>query len=264
MNVLVAALDDSAAARPVLDAARRLAPYVGADVVAVHVREGGSGATARAVADSFEVPLLVRDGDGVDVVRELSNAQHELHALAIVAGARRVPSGAQPAGHVALRLVQELATAVVLVPPDAHDREIRRVLVCVEGDGESDALVALVERLDDQPGPEVVALHVFGADDLPLFDDQPVLETEAWAREFLARVSAAPVDRVRLEVRVGNVADVVPASARELDADLVVMGWNCTLAQGHGRIVGRMIESSPVPVLLLPTRDAVRPAPHMR
>jgi nucleotide-binding universal stress UspA family protein len=240
--MLVAALDDSGAARPVLDVARRLAPYVGSDVVAVHVREHGSGANARAIADRAEVPLLVRDGSGIDVVRELSKAQHELHALAIVAGARRVASGAQPAGHVALRLAQELATAVVLVPPEAQDRAIRRVLVCVEGDAESDALVALIERLDD----------------LPLFGDEPIFETEAWAREFLERVAQAPVDRVRVDVRVGNVADVVPASARDLDVDLVVMDWNCTLADGYGRIVERMIKTATVPVLLLPTGQAMR------
>jgi nucleotide-binding universal stress UspA family protein len=257
MNVLLAALDDSAAARPVLAAARRVAPYVDADVVGVHVREDGSGSTARALADAAEVPLLVRDADGADVVAELGAALHELQALAIVAGARRVPAGAQPAGHVAIRLVQEMRTAVVIVPPDAEDRPILRVLVSVEGNGESDALVAFIDRLDELPGPEVpdpevVALHVFEPADLPLFGDEPVLETEAWAHEFLRRVASSPIDRIRLEVRVGNVADVVPASAQELGADLVVMGWHGSLSGGHGRVVRRMLEQAIVPVMLLP------------
>jgi nucleotide-binding universal stress UspA family protein len=256
MNVLLAAIDDSAAARPVLEVAKRLARYVGADVVAVHVREDESGATARAIAEAQEVPLLVRHGGVADVVREIGAAGHELHAIAIVAGARRVPAGAQPAGHVALGVMQELATSVVIVPPEAVDGPIRRVLVCVEGDGESEALVALVDRLDEVPGPEVVALHVFEPEDLPLFGDEPLYETEAWAEEFLRRVARAPVERVRLEIRVGNVLEVVPDSVRELDADLVVMGWHCTLHEGHGRVVRRMIEVATVPVLLLPVGRA--------
>ena len=255
MSVLLVALDDSAAARPVIDLARRFAPYVGADVVAVHVQENGSGETARAVAGSAGVPLFVRTGD---VVGELGSAQHELHALAIIAGTRRVPGGAKPAGHIAIRLMQELATAVVVVPPEAADRDLKRVMVAVEGDGESEALVALIDQLDDIPGPEVVAVHVFEPEHLPLFGDEPVFETEAWASEFLRRIAHAPVDRVRLEVRVGAAIDMVPACVQELDVDLLVMGWHCNLAEGHGDIVRRVIETASVPALLLPIgREAV-------
>lgn len=249
MTVLLAALDDSAAARPVLEVALRMAPYVGADVVAVHVAEDGSGRTARAAAAAFDVPLLVRRGE---VATELGSAQHELHALAIVVGARRIPGGARPAGHVALRLMQELATAVVVVPPDATDRALRRVLVAVEGDGESEALVALVSQLREAEEAEVVALHVFEPGSLPMFGDEPVLEAEAWASEFLRRVSSLAVDDLRLEVRVGDAAEVVPASAEELDVDFIVMSWNCNLDGGHGAIVRHVLESARVPVLLLP------------
>lgn len=249
MSVLLVALDDSAASRPVLHVAQRISPYVGADVVAVHVRENGSGETARAIADAAEVPLLMRSGD---VVHELAAAQHELHALAVVTGARRVPAGAKPAGHVAQRLMQDLVTAVVVVPPDAADRELKRVVVAVEGDHESEALVALITNLEDLPGPEVVALHVFDSDHLPAFGDQPVYETEAWASEFLRRAASVPVDSVRLEVRVGDAANMIPSSIIELDADLVVMGWHCNFADGHADVVRHTLEVARVPLLLLP------------
>lgn len=249
MTVLLAALDDSAAARPVLGAARRIAPFVGADVVAVHIQENGSGATARAVASSEGVPLFVRRGNPV---AELASAQHELHALAIVVGARGLPAGAKPCGHIALRLVQELVTAVVVVPPDYVDRDVTRVLVAVEGDGESEALVALVSQLREAEEAEVVALHVFEPGSLPMFGDEPVLEAEAWASEFLRRLASSPVGDIRLEVRVGDAAEVVPASAEELDADFIVMSWNCNLDEGHGAIVRHVLETSHVPVLLLP------------
>ncbi len=249
MSVLLVALDDSAAARPVLRAARRIAPYVGAELVAVHVAENGSGETARAVAAGESVPFLVRRGE---VVQELHAAQHELHALTIVAGCRRVPGGAAPAGHVTLRLIQELGTAVVVVPPNANDREIKRVLVAVEGDGESEALVALITHLDEVPGPEVVALHVFEPNALPPFGDEPVYETEAWAGEFLRRVANAPVDKVRLEVRVGHAPEVIPEALVDLDIDFVVMGWNGNLEGGHGEVVRHVLSTAVVPALLLP------------
>ena len=74
MSVLLAALDDSVAARPVLAVARRIAPYLGADVVAVHVQEHDSGETARAAASASGVTLLARQGE---VVSELEHAQHD-------------------------------------------------------------------------------------------------------------------------------------------------------------------------------------------
>jgi nucleotide-binding universal stress UspA family protein len=251
MSVALAALDDSAAARPVLDAAVRAAALLHADLLALHVREHGSGATARAVAEARGVPVLVRDAPDHDVARAVLDAQHELHTALVAVGVRGVPSATRPIGHLALRLAQELTAAVLLVPPTAGDRPIRRVLVAVEGDGESEELVALVGRFDEA-GPELVALHVFAPEDLPLFGDEPVLETEAWAREFLRRAASAAFGRVRLEVRVGNVVEVVPDAVDELAADLVVMGWHCTVEGGHGRIVQRMLESTRVPVLLLP------------
>jgi len=250
-NVLIAALDDSAAARPVLDAAQHLASFVHADVHAVHVREDGSGSTAQALAEAADVPFHARGGRDADVVGELDEARHDLHASGIVAGARGAPSATRPVGHVALRLVQELGVPVVLVPPLADDRELKRVLVALEGDGESEALTALMEQLDDD-APEIVALHVFAPEDLPMFGDEPGYEREAWADEFLRRAANAPHVSIRLELRVGNVVNEVPAAVRDLDVDLVAMGWHCTLEGGHGRVVQRTLESSSVPVLLLP------------
>ena len=60
MTAVLAALDDSTAARPVFDVARRLAALLDAEVVAVHVREDGSGATAQAAAAAAGVPFVVR------------------------------------------------------------------------------------------------------------------------------------------------------------------------------------------------------------
>jgi len=56
MTTLIAAIDDSAAALPVLEVAQRIAALLGVDVEALHVPEDGSGSTATAVAAAVGVP----------------------------------------------------------------------------------------------------------------------------------------------------------------------------------------------------------------
>ncbi|HEY5011295.1 MAG TPA: universal stress protein, partial [Acidimicrobiia bacterium] len=179
---ILAAIDDSAAARPVLDVARRLGALFEARVESVHVQEDDSGESAAAIADSVHVPLHVRHGD---VVSALRAEMHERDAIALVIGTRGVPAGASPAGHVALDLVQSLDWPIVVVPPHATDRPLRRVLVAVEGDGESHALRGLFDRLGDRPTPEVIALHVIEPSQLPPFADSPIYEADAFEREFM-------------------------------------------------------------------------------
>jgi nucleotide-binding universal stress UspA family protein len=255
MNILLAAVDDSAASQPVLQTATRLTNYLDSNVVAVHVAEDGDGATARALADAAGVMFEVRRGD---VATELVTAMHDLDAAAIVIGARRANWTAMPAGHIALDVAQHTRRPVVIVPPDTVDREWRRVLVAVEGDGESETLGILAESLRPERWPEVVALHVFEADAMPMFADQPAYETAAWAEEFMHRVPSANQDRVRLEVRVGNAADVVRETAQEVGADVVVMAWRRDLSPGHAPIVRELLAKSAVPIVLLAADASVR------
>lgn len=251
MTVLLAALDDSAAARPVVEASLRLAALLGDEVVAVHICENGSGATAAAIAESAGVPIVVRPAAG-SVTDAIVAAQREVDAAAIAVGTRGLAGASRPLGHVALGVVQELPVPVLAVPPGGRDRPIDRVLLALEGDDESAAVGSLLERIGAGGGPELVALHVFPPEDLPPFGDHPVFETEAWAREFLRRTTGPPPHRLRLEVRVGSVVDVVAGSVEELGVDLVVLAWNQRLAAGHGRIVRRMLEAGRAPTLLLP------------
>lgn len=261
MRIVLAAIDNSAAARPVVEVAERLAVLLDAHVEAVHVREDGIGLVANEVADHAHVTLRVRDGD---VSATLAAEARECEALALVIGTRGRPGGASPAGHIALDLVQSLERAIVVVPPHAIDRPLRRVLVAVEGDGESHALRGLFDRLGDSPTPDVIALHVLEPHDLPMFADSPVLEAEAFEREFMTRVASAVVEdtsRVQFEMRVGTAPAALSEAVRDLDADLVVMAWHRNLSGGHGRLVREMLAESSVPVVLLPRNNADRSAP---
>ena len=249
MSVVLAAIDDSAAARPVLDFAGRLARVFGAGVETVHIDEGGSLGSAAAIARSLHLPVHVESGE---VASTIAARAEERDAVAVVIGSRAVPSGVSPAGHVTTELVQLLGIGVAVVPPQAVARPLSRVLVAVEGDDDSHTLRHLYRDFGHRPGLEIIALHVFEPDRLPMFGDQPVLETEAWAEEFGRRAFPAGDRGIRLEVRVGNAHRVVEEVARELDVDLVALAWHRSLASGHGRLVRALLADVDVPLLLFP------------
>lgn len=255
---ILAGIDDSAAARSVLGVAHRLGTLFEEHVECIHVQEGLSGKRAATIADAMGVPLHLPHGD---VVETLRTEVAERGAIALVIGARDVPAGASPAGHIALAMVQSLDCTTVVVPPDAMDRPLRRVLVAVEGGGESRGLRGLFEHLGDGPTPEVIAVHVIEPSRLPPFADSPVLEADAFEREFRIRMASnlpADTSRVRFEMRVGAAADALPAATRELDVDLVVLAWRRDLSGGHGRMVREMLACASVPVALLPLDDQGR------
>jgi nucleotide-binding universal stress UspA family protein len=253
MSVVVAAIDDSHSKSPVGEVAQALADLLGAEVEAIHVEE-----TDAAPAPIAFSPLLrIRfDRRQDSVATAIASAVKERDALLVVLGSRGLSSSTTPAGHVTMELVQMLDVAVAVVPPQAEPRPINRVLVAVEGDGESHALRRLEVDLGHRPDIDLVALHVFEPDQLPLFGDQPVLETEAWTEEFGRRMLRRTERAVQLEVRVGDAGRSLRETATELDVDLVVIAWHRDLSRGHGRLVRTMLAEADRPVVLFPISDA--------
>jgi len=261
MTIVLAALDDSAACRPILQISTWAAKLIGADLVAVHVQEDGSGETARATAESFDVPLLVRSGD---TVAEICAAAQELHASGVAVGARSFPGGASPAGHVALALAQQVTVPVMIIPPDATNHRVDRILIALERNGDSEVVLALAERLSPTEEPDIVAVHVFSPESLPPFGDDPTFEAEAWAREFLRRASRTAAANVHLDLRVGDPAVQVSEAVQDLDADLVVLAWHHELSEGHARVVRRVLETAHVPLVLLNAHPVEHPVGAVR
>jgi hypothetical protein len=249
---ILAALDDSAAAGPVLATACRIGSLLDTTVEAVHIGEDGTGGGAAAVAEAAGVKLHRRAGDVCEMLRaEVADRG----ATVLVLGARGDEAGATPAGHVALDLVQSVDCTIAIVPPGAADRPLRRVLVATEAAGESRGLKGLFRHLGRRPTPEVVALHVIEPSSLPLFADSPILEADAFKREFGIRASGTAVpetSRVQFETRVGDAPEALGAAVHELDADLVVLAWHRDLSEGHGRMVRAMLAATGVPIVLIP------------
>ena len=249
MSTVIAAIDDSAAARPVLATAQAVAAFWDAHVEALHVTED-DGHTALGAADAADVPMRVEPGD---VAARLVEATTDPDVVAIVIGARARPGSRRPAGHVVVELITRCAKLVIVVPPDArHKAGIRRLVIALEGTAlSSDALKPAME-LGHRQDVEVLVVHVDDEASIPLFSDQPQHETRAFATEFLARYGTDSDGLPALELRVGEPAEQVLSVCDDTAADMLVVAWSCSLASGRARFVRHVLEHSHIPVMLVP------------
>jgi len=255
MKVL-AALDQTAAARAVLAATHEIARMFAADVSAVHVHQDGVQRVREVAADDG-VPLAELEGapPGARLAQALEDDDD---AVALVVGTRAQPDGGREIGSTALEVVTTAHKPVFAIPPELPAGfALRRMLLPLEGSlSTSYAPYAAL----DVPGAEhvdVVILHVLEEDALPAFCDQPQHEWEAFDSEFLARYSLWPVEHVRLETRVGRPDQHILAVGRDTDCDLIVLAWAQELAPGRAKIVRDTLRRGTIPVLLVPVKAAV-------
>jgi nucleotide-binding universal stress UspA family protein len=248
MTTVIAAVDNSAASRPVVATALAIAPVLGATVEAVHVVEEGD-ATARAAAEAGGVPLILVKGD---VVEELVALSREAEVAAVVVGARGRPGGRRPAGHVALELADHADAPVVVVPPDARPPErLQRVLVAMEGTPAKAKSLKRAIEVAAGAGLEMVVVHVDDETSIPSFSDQIQYEAEIYAKEFLTRFVPNAPD-ARLELRIGAPADEILSIMDDVRPEILAVGWPQTEEPARGLVVRQLLEHSHVPVLLVP------------
>jgi len=147
---------------------------------------------------------------------------------------------------------------------------IERVLVAVDfGEEATHAARYAVEQF--APDADITLLHVIDPPRRPVFARDrlpPEEKLEAVAREYAARqmhelASFLTSARVRTDIRVGSPHDVVAHVAREIDADLVVVGPHRDRARPSGMLgstADRIARTCPVPILVAidPTADAPR------
>jgi len=252
MTVVLAAIDNSAAARPVLVTAAAVARLLGARATALHAREDGM-ATARAAAEAAGVEL---ETIPAPAPAGLAAAGRRPEVVALVLGARGTPTGPRPAGHTALTLATSLEKPLVVVPPAGRPPErIGRILVPLDGTRASAAAIRETLDIARRRDVEVVLLHVHDERTLPAFEEQPHHELEAWSAEFAARSYEGDGGAVQVEVRIGVPGRRVTETADDLGVDLIALGWARVLAPGRGAVVREALASSPVPVLLLPVPE---------
>lgn len=254
MTKVIAALDNSPVARPVILTAAALARLLGAQVEALHVSEDGAR-LARSTAEAAGVELGTRKGPTVDRLVEAGSDQD---VVAMVLGTRGTQAAAHAIGATALDVVTSLAKPLVIVPPDvARPGTLQRILLPLEGTISTSLAPKAVFELADGAKLEIVVLHIHDEASLPAFTDQPQHETMAWAQEFLARYCPWGVGDVHLDVRVGRRDEQLLRAAEETGADLIALGWSQELAAGRAPVVRAALEWGHVPVLLIPVQLAM-------
>jgi nucleotide-binding universal stress UspA family protein len=252
MTKVIAALDNSLAARPVAAAGMALAQLLGSEVEALHVSENGNGVAVNAAAAAG---LELRTCGGGTVARLIEAGSAE-DVVAMVVGACGMPGRARPVGTTALELLAALPKPLLVVPPETAPRPLRRLLVPLEGTLSTSAAPEAIFELADGFELDVVVLHVHDEASIPLFNDQRQHETREWAREFVARYCPWGVGDVRLETRVGRRDEEILRAAEEFEADLIALGWAQELAPGRAPVVRAVLERGHVPVLLVPVSTA--------
>lgn len=249
MTTILAAIDDSAAARPVLATALALAPLLDAHVEAVHVAPAGSdGQTTRAAAHASNIPLQQLAGDPFEQIVRLVAGDD---VVAVILGARARPTGRRPAGHLALALASVIVKPVVMVPPEARPpARIRRVLIAMEGTHHKARDMLRVIELGAAAELELIVVHVNDEESIPSFCDQVQYETEAYAKEFLARYLPGALE-ARLQLRVGVPVDEILAAADDLEPDMLAIGWPQTDDPTRGDVARELVNRSRLPLLLV-------------
>jgi len=249
MTTVLAVIDAGELARPVLQTAAAIAQLLNATTTALYVRDNGAGA-ARQQPDAGDVELREAEGPAVPAIVA---ATSEPDVAAVVLGARGLQGG-QPAGYTALDIITRVPKPIVVVPPQTSDpSRLVRVLVALEGTPESSRALTETIALADRNELEILVLHVHSPDTVPAFSDHEHHATRAWEEEFIARFVPPTRDCVSLVRCVGDPAHDVASVARDIDADLIALGWSQSLAPGRAQVVRETLAHSSVPVLLVPT-----------
>jgi nucleotide-binding universal stress UspA family protein len=250
MTKVIAGIDETSSAGRVLATAKAAARLFGATVEAVHVCEDGADKAGRD-CKAAGISLQPLHGDVIGTLTEIGSRRE---VTALVLGTRDIPSRTTPLGSTALEVIGRVEKPVVLVPPRGPvPRRIRQVLLPLEGTRPTSLAPAAVLEVATDAAVDLLALHVLEASNLPLFTDQPQHETDAWAKEFVARYCPRGLHSVRLALRIGTPDAAILAAAEETGADLVVLGWNQRLVPGRAAVVRRLLERGTFPLLLIPT-----------
>lgn len=246
MTRVLAAVDDSLAARSVLAGAHALASVFGANVDALHISDNG-GETARASAAWAGVPFRHSTGDPLSRVADEASA---LDVVAIVVGARS-KRHARSTGHFALELTEATDKPILVVPPDASPPDaFRTVVIAMEGTPAKARALKRAVEVAATAELDIVVVHVDDETSIPSFSDHVAHDTDAYAGEFLARyLPGAP--KARLALRIGVPTDEILDVVDETSAEVLAIGWPPPSEVARGDVARELLDRSRVPVLLV-------------
>lgn len=190
--------------------------------------------------------LHASDAEVAAVLAELTRP--DVRVAVLPDGAAMSGLSGQVLGHADRPVV--VAPAAVTSRP----RIVSRVLLPLDGSRQAAAAVAPTAALLADAGVDLVVLHVFDEDTVPLFWDQAAHARQSWEPEFLARYCALP--GVRLRLRSGAPGEEVLDVAAEEGVDLIALGWSQRLEEDRAATARRTLREASVPVLLVPVAPA--------
>ena len=257
MSVLVA-LDSSETRLELLASAQALAAAAGWPLRIVHVRGEGES--------KFALPAKLRGAAEVTEV-EGAAAEQILQAAAaedvrVLAFALRDSEQGAVGAVAGALLLNDPHPLFVLRPGMRAVTTMRRLLVPMEGSPSTSEAMRQADDVFCRRGREIVMLHVVtsgtpleaGSMPAPRMVDQEHYEWAAWQEEFRMRFAQCPEGgRHRVAVRVGDPAELIPKEALALGAEMIVLSWTRSLEAGHSEQARSLFDSSPCPLLLIPT-----------
>ena len=252
---LLIAVADIVVDRELVVSARCLANAAGWDARAVHVREAGGPELASAGAGDLEIVDLEGDASA-ELTRLVGKADVDAVALGL-----RTAAG-PGIGHVTQALLEHPSAPLLLVRPGMRPlTTLRRLVVPLEGSPSASAAMRHADGALCARGREIVMLHVVtkstprerGSFPAPRIVDQEHYEWAAWQDEFCMRFSQCPEGgRHRVCVRVGAPAPTIVKEADAVGAELIVLSWKGSFAEGHGAVVKALLDTAPCPLLIVP------------
>jgi nucleotide-binding universal stress UspA family protein len=249
MPRVLAAIDNSAASRPVLEMAVAFAPLLRATVEAVHVTEDGAR-TALASAERLHLPLRLIDGDPLEAILKLAAADD---VVAIAVGARGRPRRQSRTGHVAGALADRTDTPVLVVPPETQAPSgVHNVLLAMEGTPTMRRSAKRAIELASGAGLKLTVIHVTDEASIPAFTDEIQHETEAYAKEFLARYDGGALPD-QMEFRTGVPVEEIVAAVDSMAPEILVVGWPQSQDRDRGVVAHELLERIRIPLLLIAT-----------
>lgn len=244
MSTVLAAIDATPAARSVLATAKAVGQALHLEVSALYV--GKSPSQADEYAQEYGLPLLVvRGRPDVQIIAAGERPDIDLVVLAL----HGLPGRNEP-GQTARAVATRLTKPVLVVPPDAPIREVpRKVLIPLDGSRGVSAAVRPLIATYVAAGAEVIAVHVFEPDTVPMFLDG-VPDEIAWRDEFLSQHCADL--GIRLETRPGPTVLALLDVATAEDVDVIALGWQQNLAPERAVVVREVLQRARRPVALIP------------
>jgi len=243
--------------------------YVNAEAIdnvsqglAAYSREQLTGFLRKHPSEGIEIESFVDEGDVTDTILAFAQAQ----AVDLIAMGTHGRHGLDHIllGSVTEKVLRKSRCPVLVVRKPAHELvatgdspepvHLRKILFGVDFSTYSERALLYALSLAEEYKAELALLHVM--EDFPLHKDLTAVTSEVVQQlERLLPPSARNCALLKPRLRVGKPYEEIIRSAREADADLIILGVcgrNALDLAIFGSTTHRVIQKGPCPVLTVP------------